>query len=74
MKVVGDDGEKMLLLYFDYQPVEKGRAKLPLSRKHREIRLGRSLALPEIEFFNGLLVPDQIQQILSITALLHRFC
>ena len=26
--------------------VESGRAKLPQSRKHREIRLGRSLALP----------------------------
>jgi hypothetical protein len=32
---------------------EKGRAKLPLSRKHREIWLGRSLALPKTVFFNG---------------------
>ena len=33
----------------------KGRAKLPLSRKRREIRLGRSLALPETEFLLGRL-------------------
>jgi hypothetical protein len=37
------------------QPVEKGRAKLPLSRKHRELRSGRSLTLPKMEFFNGQL-------------------
>jgi hypothetical protein len=29
-----------------------------LSRKHREIRLGRSLALPKAVFFNGLLTFD----------------
>jgi len=48
-----------------YQPVEKGRAKLPLSRKHREKRLGRSLALPKIKFFNGLL--------LQVTSLIRIF-
>jgi len=37
---------------FNKQLVEKGRAKLPLSRKHREKRLGRSLALPKMNFFN----------------------
>ena len=31
-------------------------AKLPLSRKHQEIWLGRSLALPKTKFFSGLIL------------------
>ena len=40
------------------QPVETGRAKRPLSRGYREIRIGRSLALPNVEFFIGILVTE----------------